>query len=127
MAMRGAAAYESVMLESTPQDGVVARVLDRAASLTAVAERAIGARDVAAAHDALVRAQLAVTALRSALRPEVYPELAANLAPLYDYLVSRLARANFAKDASELADLRQVLTVLHEAWLEATVRERGVS
>jgi flagellar protein FliS len=75
------------------------------------------------AHDALMRAQMAVGSLRVALRREAAPELVGQLSVLYGYVIDRLIQANVRKDASELPVLRQVLEPLREAFSEAASKE----
>jgi flagellar protein FliS len=116
-------AYETVQLETTAPQHTVAAVLDRALVHIHRAESAIGAARPAEAHDALMRAQIAVTALRTALRREAFPELVDLLQPLYTHVLAVLADANVRKDATSLASVRQVLEPLRQAFAEAAVKE----
>jgi len=121
--MTGAAAYQAVVQDTTPRHRLVEVVLERAISHIARAEDAIGRRRTMEAHDGLMRAQMAVGALRVSLRPEAAPELVAQLDALYAYVTARLVEANVRKDASELPALRQVLDVLREAFAASAARE----
>ncbi|MCL6594665.1 MAG: flagellar export chaperone FliS [Firmicutes bacterium] len=122
--MRGAQAYQAIALDTTPRHRLVEVVLERAIAHIARAEEAIARRDPATAHDGLMRAQMALGALRTSLRREVAPELVDQLAALYTYGIDRLTAANVRKDASELGALRRMLDVLREAFADAA-RQAG--
>lgn len=115
-------AYETIQVETTSPQQAVAVVLERALVHIHRGAAAIADRQPADAHDALQRAQIAVTALNTALRPEVYPDLAENLRQLYGHVLAVLADANMRKDASALAGACQVLEPLREAFAEASRR-----
>lgn len=121
--MTGAAAYRAIVEDTTPRNRLVEVVLERAIGHIAQAEDAIPARRIMEAHDALMRAQMAVGALRTSLRREAAPELVDRLHVLYGYVVDRLMQANIRKDGAELPALRQVLEVLREAFADAGAKE----
>lgn len=116
-------AYETVQLDTTAPQQVVAMVLERALVHIHRAEAAIADRRPADAHDSLQRAQIAVTALRTALAPDVFPELADQLQRLYSHVLGILADANMRKDAGQLPGACQVLEPLREAFAEVARRE----
>ena len=121
--MRGAEAYTAVVQDTTPQHRVVEVVLERAIHHIARAEAAIERRQPLVAHDGLMRAQMAVGALRVALRPEVAPELVSQLDAIYRFTQDRLVQANVRKDAADLPQLRKVLDILRDAFAQAAQRE----
>jgi flagellar secretion chaperone FliS len=71
-----------------------------------------------AAHANLTHAQEIVYELMLALDGDVWAP-AAGLADLYDWVYRRLIHANITKDAAAIAECRQVLAPLHDAWTEA--------
>ncbi len=117
--MIGRQVYEAVQMDTVPPEQIVAAVLERAIVHVHRAEAAIASRRHAEAHDALTRAQIAVTSLRIALVPEAFPELVGQLQTLYAHMLARLADANLRKDASGLGEVAELLNILADAWREA--------
>ncbi len=117
--MIGRQVYESVQMDTVPQEHIVTTVLERAIVHVHRAEGAIAARRAAEAHDALTRAQVAVLSLRTALVREKFPELAENLERLFNHVLGRLTEANVQKDASHLPEVAEILNTLADAWREA--------
>lgn len=82
------------------------------------AEGAIGANEVEASHRALLHAQEIIDALDLALDRESF-DGAKGLGDLYDHLHDRLVHANVRKDAVVVAECREMIEPLSEAWREA--------
>jgi flagellar biosynthetic protein FliS len=108
--------YQEIARETAPPTLVVAHVLNRAIRYTSEAEEAIPAGDIARAHDRLIRAQMAISALRTALRPAAAPDLVRNLEAVYAWAYDTLVDANVAKSADRLGDVQRVLGTLEAAW-----------
>jgi len=79
---------------------------------------AIADRDPSTAHERLTNAQEIVSALRSALDVEIWPN-GTGLLAVYDYLARLLVDANVYKDAARVAEARALVAPLHEAWHRA--------
>ena|SRR5688572_16543093 len=74
-----------------------------------------------AKHDARAREQISkahaiVSELLLALDYNASPELCANLAALYDFVLFRLSEANRNRDVNAIDDAIRVLVPLREAW-----------
>ena len=82
------------------------------------ATMAIGRRDHAAAHDALIHAQRVVDGLDLSLDRSQWDGATA-LGAVYEYLNNELVAANIAKDTRKIAACRQVVEPLAEAWRDA--------
>ena len=85
---------------------------------------AIGARDNAAAHDALIHAQRIVDGLDVSLDRSKWNGAGA-LGAVYEYLGHELVNANLSKDQRRIAACRQVVEPLAEAWRGAWVEMAG--
>jgi flagellar secretion chaperone FliS len=79
---------------------------------------AIGARQVAIAHDKLVHAQRILEELLLALDADAW-DVAANLAGLYMHARELLVTANLRKDAAPVAECKALIVPLAEAWKAA--------
>lgn len=77
----------------------------------------IEARNAAAAHHALVRAQDIVEYLASTVNTEI--EVGQNLATLYDFIYRRLVEANLNKDVRLVKEASGLLEQLRDTWQEA--------
>jgi flagellar protein FliS len=77
------------------------------------------ARDIAATHDRLLRAQQIVLELSTSLKADVAPELCGKLASLYNYVYRLLIDANVTKDLAKLDEALGLLRFQRETWLLA--------
>lgn len=72
--------------------------------------------DVVLAVDRVHHSQLIVTELAQALDPDRDPELAGNLASLYEYLVHEHRAFLADRNPAHLADCLKVIRPMHESW-----------
>jgi flagellar secretion chaperone FliS len=79
---------------------------------------AIAGKQVAVAHDKLIHGQRILEELLLALDADVWPG-AADLAGLYVHARQLLVTANLRKDPAPLAECRELLAPLAEAWKDA--------
>jgi flagellar protein FliS len=70
----------------------------------------------ARAREQISKAHAIVSELLLALDHKVSPELCANLAALYDFVLFRLSEANRNRDLNAIDDAIRVLVPLREAW-----------
>lgn len=70
----------------------------------------------AKARELLSRAHAVVSELLLALDHKVAPELCANLAGIYDFVLFRISEATRTRDVQAIDDAVRVLTPLREAW-----------
>src|SRR5947209_7898586 len=87
---------------------------------------AIHARNVAEAHDKLVKTQDIVASLLESLDVERGGEIASNLTALYEYMLRRLIEANLRKDAAPAREVQGLLRELLPAW-EAAVKQTSAA
>ncbi len=76
---------------------------------------------------AITRVQLILIELNRALDFQRGTEVATRLASLYDYMLKRLAEANFKQAEEPLAEVQELLTTLDEAWKELATPESSVA
>ncbi|MET0411969.1 MAG: flagellar export chaperone FliS [Polyangiaceae bacterium] len=74
------------------------------------------AKQDARAREQISKAHAIVSELLLALDYNVSPELCANLAALYDFVLFRLSEANRSRDVKAIDDAIRVLVPLREAW-----------
>ena len=113
------AAYRAAARAHLPKERVPEAALGGVLTYIGRADRAIAAKDPAAAHNALVAAQQIVAILRGSLDHTVEPRISANLDAIYGYVLAELGRANLEKSADRLRALIPVIAPLHEAWGKA--------
>lgn len=113
------AAYRAAVRAHLPQERIPEAALGGVLTYIGRADRAIAAKDVNAAHNALLAAQQIVAILRGSLDHTVDPRMSANLEAIYGYVLMELGRANLEKSAKRLQALVPVIAPLHEAWGKA--------
>jgi len=86
--------------------------------------RGLENRDYAEKHVGLSRAQHLLFELGRTLDASVAPELAANLARVYAWLIEELARADVEDDLSCIKRVSAHIAELREAWAEAARQAR---
>lgn len=112
--------YQRIQLETASPADLILRLYELLARDLERAEVAMQAdAPLEEAHAALVHAQEVVIELLASLDMNA-SELSQQLADLYQYWYQRLVRANVAKDASAVAEVRKLLRPIHQAWFEAT-------
>ena len=122
MLARAAQAYRRVDLESAPKTRILERLFDRCLLDIAAARAAIAVRDIPAKAAALDHAHQIVGQLKAALAVDAAPELCANLAALYDFVIVQLTQANATLTTPPLDQATRVMTELGEAFRQAHAR-----
>ena len=119
-AARARYAQESVGTASPAR--LVTMLYDRLARDLGAAELALAVPDLEAAHHQLVHAQDIVRELANGLDLSLWPE-GEGLAQLYAWLLQRLTAANLRKDAAVVAECRDIVEPLRDAWHEAAAAQ----
>lgn len=122
MHARAARSYQNVDLESAPKTQILERLFARFARDCSDAERAIGAKDVAAKGKAIDHASSILVQLRGALDHAAAPELAANLDRLYLWASEQLALANLKQNVKQLKEAAKVMASLGDAFAKAHLK-----
>jgi len=111
MNTRAANAYRKGDLESAPKHVVLERLFDRFARDLSQAREAITAKDIQKKAALLDHALRIVGEFSAALDHAAAPELCANLAALYQYVIERIGDAN---TKLEIAPLDEAVTLMGE-------------
>jgi flagellar secretion chaperone FliS len=72
--------------------------------------------DLETSCEKLLRAQRIVVEMQNGLRPEISPELCAQMSSLYGFVYGRLVESNMKRDVSMLDQALQVLEHMRETW-----------
>ncbi len=120
-------AYASSARDYLPQYRYPEAALGGVLMYIGQARRAIAARDVPGAHEALITAQQVVALLRASLEPAAYPELAERLEALYGFILDQLREANLTKTVGPLDAVTPVVLTLRQAWERAAERVSGAA
>jgi len=122
MLARAANAYRRVDLESAPKTQIVERLFARFLIDLIDAKAAIVSRDIKAKAAAIDHALRIVIELKASLDPSAAPELCANLAALYDFVITKLGEANATLAVPPLDQATRVMTELGDAFRGAHAR-----
>lgn len=93
---------------------------DRLVRDLVTAQNAIEANDLSTTSDNLVHAQAILLELNTSLDADAW-DGAAGLSALYVWLHGRLMDANVAKDAAIVAECREIIEPLRDAWRQAAL------
>ena len=72
----------------------------------------------------LLHTQDVIRELMLSLNMEKGGDVAANLKRIYDFMLRHLVQANVEKDKTAVADVRELLATLREAWLQVVEKEQ---
>ncbi|HLI26409.1 MAG TPA: flagellar export chaperone FliS [Chloroflexota bacterium] len=108
--------YRATVVETATPAQLVALLYQGVVRFTQRGLLALERRDLAAAHEAFVRAQAIVLELTSNLDFEQGGEIARNLASLYAFAYQRLLAANCRKEAAPAEQVVALFRTLLPAW-----------
>lgn len=115
------AAYQRVDVETSVADAdphrLILLLFEAAELAIASAKVQMTDKQVRERSDNISKAvDIILNGLKASLDLDAGGEIAANLAALYDYMVSRLMRANLSNDTAPLDEVTHLLGELHSAW-----------
>jgi len=113
--------YKRKQIESAPPGRLVVMLYDAILERLDQADEIIGKKGVEhieKLHNTLVVCQNIITELSVALDMEKGGEIAENLFRLYDFMNWRLVDANVKKDKKAIGEVREVLLILREGWVQ---------
>src|SRR5438105_7465885 len=116
--------YRQTQAQTAAPGELVVMLYRGAVRFVTSAIEGIESKDIAAAHNGLVRAQAIITELHHTLDMQRGGDVARNLAGIYEYMSNRLVEANIHKDAAPAREVQTLLRELLPAW-EAAVRQTG--
>lgn len=116
MSNYAANAYRRVDLESAPKTQILDRLFERFARDIEDTKRALAAKDIQAKAKAIDHAIAIAVELEAALDHAAAPELAANLASLYRFVVAKLNETNATLAELPLEAAARVMRELADAF-----------
>jgi flagellar protein FliS len=118
------ARYASDAAATVTPARLLTMLYDRLVQDLSVAEAAMRARDTQAIGKRIGRAQEILLELHATLDLRVWPE-GEPLARLYLWIVGELSQARLRHDPQRVADCRELVEPLRDAWHEAANRQLG--
>ena len=122
------AAYQRVDVETNVAEAdphrLILLLFDGAEMAIASAKVQMTDKQIVQKSDNISKAiDIILNGLKSSLDVNAGGEIAENLSALYDYMVSRLMRANLTNDPGPLDEVLRLLGELHSAWKAISPRE----
>lgn len=113
------AQYQSNQMNTAGPDKLLLMAYDGAIRFATIGREKIKAGVLDEKSINIGKAQAIITELIVTLNPEHNPQLAANLANLYEYLFNRLTDANLKNDEGAADEVIGILSDLRDAWSQA--------
>ena len=117
------AAYRTAQVTTASPAGQVVLLYEGAIRFCAQHVQRLGSSDVEGAHNASLRAQAIISALRETLDMEKGGEIAAQLDALYDFMLRRLVEGNILKQPGPTYEVIKLLRDLLVAWRQIAAPE----
>lgn len=114
---------ESKVLSASPLE-LVTLAYDGAIEAVRRARVAVVEKRIHDRSRAITKAQLIIGEIRRSLDFKRGGDLSVQLARLYDYMLSRVAEANFTQTEAPLAEVENLLETLLESWRELARQEK---
>lgn len=118
------ARYASDAAETVSASRLLTMLYDRLLLDLAVGEQALEAGDPATAGERIGRAQEILLELHSTLDIRIWPE-GESLARLYLWMIGELMKARLHRAPNRVAECRELLVPLRDAWYAASAPEAG--
>lgn len=109
--------YRRTKVETLTPGKLLLMLYDGALNNISQAREAIAARDIARAHQHIIKTQDIIMELMATLNMDY--AISTNLYRLYDYLHQRLVDSNINKDPAVLDEVEAMLNDLRQTWDEA--------
>lgn len=119
--------YQANQINTAGPDKLLLMAYDGAIRFARTGIEGIRSGDLYAKSTGISKCQAIIAELLTTLDPRPNPELAVNLANLYDYTYNRLSEANINDDEAAAAEVIGILTDLRQAWAQAAQIWRGQS
>ena len=116
--------YMQDAVSTVPPAKLVTMLYDALVKDLDLAQQALTTRDLQTAHTTLIHAQEIILELQSGLDVDKW-EGGAGLMSLYNYLHRVLVDANVRKDVTAIAQVRETVEPLRQAWHQAAATVAG--
>jgi flagellar protein FliS len=124
---QGAKTYKQTAIKTAAPEQVLLMLYEGAIKFAKLAKAALEKKNIPDKCSYIVRVHDIVNELNSSLDHAKSPDVASQLASLYDFCSSQLLKANMNNDLAALENVIKVLTTLYEGWVVAVneVRKGG--
>lgn len=111
--------YQKLNIETATKEQILIMLYDGAIQFLNKAKIALPKKDYESYNNNLIGAQKIIQEFIDSLDREVAPQLAENLASLYEYFIRRLVHANIKKDIAAIDEVLTYLKNLKATWEKA--------
>lgn len=111
-------AYQSNQVKTAPQKKLIIMLYDGAIKNLRLGKLAIEEKNIEKTNTYLVKAQDIVMELMTTLNLEAGGQVAENLHQLYDYMYTKLIRANIDKDIEAIGEVEKYMKELRDTWAQ---------
>lgn len=111
-------AYQNNQVTTAPQKKLIIMLYDGAIKNLKLAKMAMEEKQIEKINTHLVKAQDIIMELMTTLNFEAGGEIAKNLHQLYDYMYTKLIRANIDKDIDVINEVEKYMKELRDAWAQ---------
>jgi flagellar protein FliS len=116
----------NTVMTATPEQ-LQLMLYDGAIRFARQGREAIERKDYETSCEKLIRAQEIVSAMQNGLRPDVNPELCAQLTSLYNFIYRRLIEGNTKQDLAAIDEAVKILEHQRETWVILMDKIRGTT
>lgn len=111
--------YQKMNIETATREQILIMLYDGAIQFLNKAKIALPKKDYENYNNNLIGAQKIIQEFINSLDREIAPQLAENLASLYEYFIRRLIHANIKKDIEAIDEVLTYLKNLKATWEKA--------
>lgn len=111
-------AYQNNQVNTAPQKKLIIMLYDGAIKNLKLSKLAIEEKDIEKTNKYLIKAQDIIMELMTTLNLESGGEVAENLYQLYDYMYTKLIRANIDKDINSIIEVEKYMKELRDTWAQ---------
>lgn len=117
MATSPSSQYLRNAVMTAPPEKLQLMLYDGAIRFAAQGRDAMAAGRIEDAYNLLTRAERIILELQNGLRPEIHPQLCANMSALYTFIYRKLVDGCVRKDVACIDDALKVLQYQRETWV----------
>jgi flagellar protein FliS len=112
-------AYKNNSVNYASKEQLLLMLLDGAVKFSKIGRQAIVDKEIAKAHENIIKTQNIFFELMATLDVQKGGEWAENLMKIYDYIIRRLTDANIKKDINIINEVIPLIEDVRDTWNEA--------
>ncbi len=127
--MRGLSSYRHSAVEGARNDEILVMLVEKLLQRIDLADEYMGEGDRGSWVFELHQCRAIIIELRNSLDHSMAPEMTASVDRTYQWILQHLTDAGRDGDRERLAEVRRVVGVVHQTWVEAVrlAREEGLT